>query len=81
MLLEYCDAKHLSIANIRSRKADMKKITNGSGYNESEIDFCIMEKVDRKFFLDVEVITGEMQHNPVTFDADRKKKKENRVAK
>ena len=42
MLLEYCDAKHFCITKTWFRKADKKKITYGSGYNESEIDFCIM---------------------------------------
>ena len=42
MLLEFCDAKHLCIANTWSRKADKQYITYGSGCNESEIDFCIM---------------------------------------
>ena len=48
ILLEFCDAKHLCIANTWSRKADKKKITYSSGYNKSEIDFCIMGKVDHK---------------------------------
>ena len=52
MLLEFCDAKHLCIANIWPRKADKKKITIGSGCNASEIDFCIMRK-DCKLFKNV----------------------------
>ena len=39
MLLEFCDAKHLYIANAWFRKADNKKIHYGSGCNESEVDF------------------------------------------
>ena len=42
MLLEFCDAKHLCIANTWLRKADKKKITHGSGCNKSEIDFGIL---------------------------------------
>ena len=61
MLLEFCDAKHLCITNKWLKKADRKKITYGSGCNKSEIDFCIMGKVDRKFLKNVKVITG--QHN------------------
>ena len=60
MLLELCDAEHLFITNTWSRKADKKKITHGSGCNESEIDFCMMVKVDRKFFNNLKVITGEL---------------------
>ena len=60
MLLEFCEAKHLGTANTWYRKADKMKITYGSGCNESEIDFCIMKKVDHKFSIDVKVITGEL---------------------
>ena len=49
MLLEFCNAKHLFIANTWFTKADKKSITYGSGSNKSEIDFYIMEKVDSKF--------------------------------
>ena len=49
MLLEFCDAKYLCIANTWSRKADKKKITYGSGCNASEIVFCIIGMVDSKF--------------------------------
>ena len=58
MLLEFCDAKHLCIANTWLRKADNKKITHGSGFNKSENDFCIMGKVDIKFLKNANVITG-----------------------
>ena len=67
MLLEFCDAKHLCIANIWFRKTDKKKITYGLGCNKSEIDFFIMGKVDRKFLKNVKVITAELQHNLVIF--------------
>ena len=50
MLLEFCDAKHLCMAKTWFIKADKKKITNGSGCNKSEIDLCIMGKVDHKLF-------------------------------
>ena len=50
MLLELCDAEHLYIANTWFRKADKKKITHGSGCNESEIDISVIGKVDRKLF-------------------------------
>ena len=61
MVLEFCDAKHLFIAITWFGKADKKKITYGSGCNESEIDFCIMRKVDCKFFRNVKVISGELR--------------------
>ena len=53
MLLEFCDAKHLCIANTWLRKTVKKKIDYGSGCNESDIDFCIMGKVDCKFLKNV----------------------------
>ena len=61
------------------RKADKKKITYGSGYNESVIDFCIIGKVDHMFLKNVKVITGELQHDLVIVDVDKKQKKENRL--
>ena len=36
LLLEFCDAKHLCIANTWLRKADKKKITYSSGCNECD---------------------------------------------
>ena len=76
MLLELSDVKHLCIANKWFRKADKKKIMYGSGCNKSEIDFCIIGKVDRKFLENIKVITWELQHSQVVVDID---KKENRV--
>ena len=52
--------------------ADNKKITYGSGCNESEIDFCTMEIVDSKSLKNVKVITGELQHSQVVVDVDKK---------
>ena len=76
MLLEFCDAKHLCIANSLIRKAEDKKITYGSGCNKSLRDFCIMGEVDRNSLRNVEVITGKLQHNLVIVDMDKKSKME-----
>ena len=46
MLLEFCDAKQLCIAHKWFRNADKKKITYGSGCNESEVGFSIVGNVD-----------------------------------
>ena len=75
MLLEFCDVKHLCIASTWFRKADQKRITYGSLCNRSEIDFCIMGKVDHKFLKNVKVITEELQNNLVIADLDKKQKK------
>ena len=75
MLLEYCDAKFLCLANTWFRKADKKNITYGSGCSESQIESCMMGKVDRKFFRNVKVISGELQHNLGVVGVDRKQGK------
>ena len=76
MLLEFYDAKHLCIANTWFRRTDKKKITYSSGYNKSEIDFCMMGKADCKFLKNVKVITGEFQHNLVVVSYRQAIKKE-----
>ena len=75
MLLEFCDAKHLCIAKTWFGNVDKKQITYGSGCDQSEIDLCIMGKVDRKFLKNVKVITGELKHNLVIVDIDMKQTK------
>ena len=47
--------------------------------NISEIDYCIMGKVDHKFLKNVKVITGELQHNLVVVDIDTKQKRKQSV--
>ena len=74
MLLEFCDANHLCIANAWFRKADKKKITYRSGCSKGKIDFRMIGKVDRTFLKNVKVITGELQHNLVMADIDKKQK-------
>ena len=48
MLLEFCDARHLCIANTLFRNVEMTKITYGLGCNEGEMDVSMMGKVVRK---------------------------------
>ena len=60
------------IANTWLRKADKNKIAYGSGCNDSEIDFCIVGNVDRNFFKHVKLITGDLLHNLVVVDVDKK---------
>ena len=66
--------RHIGLETTWLRMAD-KKTTNGSGCNKSEIDLCVMGKVDRKFIEDVKVITGRLQHNLVVVDVDKKRRK------
>ena len=51
MLLEFCYAKHICIDKIWYTKADRKTITYGPGCNKSHIDFRVIGKIDRMFFL------------------------------
>ena len=46
---------------------------------QKEIDFDIMGKEYRMFFKNVKVITGELQHNVVIVDIDKKQETKNRV--
>ena len=50
MLLEFCDEKELCVANTRLRKGGKRKVTYSAGGNESEIDFVLVRKGNRKYF-------------------------------
>ena len=56
MLLEFCDERELCVANTWFKKTDERKITFKSGNNESEIDFILISKENRKFVKDVKVL-------------------------
>ena len=73
LLLEFCDARELCVANTWYKKKEKNKITFRSGGNESEIDFIVVRKQERKFLKDVKVIPGELQHGLVLADVDDKK--------
>ena len=45
-----------------------EKITYGSECKENEVEFGILGKVHHRLFLNVKVITGELQHNLVVVD-------------
>ena len=62
MLLEFCDERELCVANTWFEKTDERKITFKSGNNESEIDFILVSKENRKFLKDVKVIPWELPH-------------------
>ena len=62
MLLEFCDEKELCVANTWFRKGEKRKVTYSAGENESEIDFVLVGKGNRKYLRDVKVIPGELQH-------------------
>ena len=52
MLLEFCDEKELCGANTWFRKGGRKKVTYSAGENESEIDFVLVSKGNRKHLRD-----------------------------
>ena len=84
MLLEFCDERELSVANTWFKKTDKRKITFKSGNNESEIDFILVSKANRKFLKNVNVIPWELQHRLLVADMDKRKlkkvvKKESKV--
>ena len=53
MLLEFCDERELFVANTWFKKSEKRKITFKSGHNESEIDFILVMKENRKHLKDV----------------------------
>ena len=73
MLLEFCDERELCVANTWFKKTDKRKITFKSGNNESEIDFILVSKENRKFVKDVKVIPWELQHRLLVADVDKRK--------
>ena len=75
MLLEFCDEKELCVANTWFRKGEKRKVTYSAGENETEIDFVLVGKGNRKYLRDVKVIPGELQHRLVVTDLVKKKVK------
>lgn len=59
MLLEFADAKELTVLNTVFKKQDVKKITFASGGNNTQIDYILMRASERRSVVDVKVIPGE----------------------
>ena len=74
-ILEICDKKELCVANTWFTKEDRKKETFSSGGSETEIEFVLVDKENRKFLKDVKVIGGKQQHMLVVADVDKIKVK------
>ena len=72
-LLEFCDEKELCVANTWCEKKEQRKITCSIGGNETEIDFALVGKNNRKCLKDVKVIPWELQHGLVETDIDKRK--------
>ena len=74
MLIDFVmQSTHASLTHSLERLE--KKITYGSGCNESEINLCIIGKVDSNCMKNFIAITGEMQHNLVLVDGGKKQRK------
>uniref|UniRef100_A0A0L8G5Q4 Endonuclease/exonuclease/phosphatase domain-containing protein n=1 Tax=Octopus bimaculoides TaxID=37653 RepID=A0A0L8G5Q4_OCTBM len=75
MLLEFCDEKELCVANSWFSKTEKRKVTFSVGGNESEIDFMLVGRKNRKYLRDVKTISRELQHRLVVADLDKRKVK------
>ena len=75
MMLEFCDENELCVANTWFRKGEKRKVTYSAGENETEIDFVLVGKGNRKYLRDVKVIPGELQHRLVVTNLVKKKVK------
>ena len=58
-LLEFCDEKGLCLANTWFEKKEQRKITYSMGGNETEFDFVLVGKNNRKYLRDVKAIPWE----------------------
>ena len=74
-MLEIRDEKELCVANTWFTKEDRKKVTFSSGGSETEIDFVLVDKENRKFLKDVKVFWGKQQHRLVVADVDKRRVK------
>ena len=74
-LFEFCDEKELFVANAWFEKKEQRKITNSMGGNETEIDFVLVGRNNRKYLKDVKVIPWELQHRLVATNIDKRKLK------
>ena len=61
------------MANTWFKKADKRKITFKSGNNESEIDFILVSKENRKHLKDVKIIPWKLQYPLLVADVDKRK--------
>uniref|UniRef100_A0A0L8G396 Uncharacterized protein n=1 Tax=Octopus bimaculoides TaxID=37653 RepID=A0A0L8G396_OCTBM len=75
MLLEFCDEKELCVVNMWFRKTEERKVTFSARENETEIDFMLVGRKNRKYLRDVKTIPGELQHRLVLLTWIRRKLK------
>ena len=71
-LLEFCDEKELCVANTWFKKKEKRKITYSASGCQTEIDFVIVGKNNRKYVKDVKVIPWQLQHRLVVLDMKKR---------
>ena len=71
-ILKFCDEKELYVANTGFEKKEQRIITYSIGRNETEIDFVLVGKNNKKYLKDVKVIPWELHHQLVVTDIDKK---------
>ena len=60
------------MVNTWFEKKEQRKITCSMGGNETEIDFVLVGKNNRKYLKDGKAIPWELQHRLVVTDIDKK---------
>ena len=73
-LLELCEETESCVANTWFQKKK-RKITYSVGGNETEINFVLVGKNNRKYLKDLKAIPWELQHRLVITDIDKRKLK------
>ena len=74
-LLGFCDEKELCVANRWFEKKEQRKIPYSTDGNETEINFVLVIKNNRKYSKNVKAIRWELQHRLVVTDIDKRKLK------
>ena len=74
-LLKFCNEKELCVANTWFEKKEQRKIKYRIGGNETEIDFVLVGKNNRKYLKNEKAISWELQHRLVVTDIDKRKLK------
>ena len=72
---DFCNEKKLCMANTWFEKMEQRKITYSMGRNETEIDFVLVGKNNRKYVNDLKTIPWELQHWLVVTNINKRKLK------
>ena len=72
-LHEFCDEKELCVANTWFEKREQRKIAYITSENETEINFVLVGKNNRKYLKDVKAVSWELQHRLVVTSIGKRK--------